>query len=134
MIDPRRLRVLQAVAAHGSVAGAADALRLSPPAVSQQLLALERETGASLIDRAGRQVRLTAAGRLLAAHGELIAAQLRQAERDLAELTGQAAGPVRIAAFQSVMAPLVGPAQPAPAVAVVLDALVHAAHAPQQGL
>src|SRR5580704_2955024 len=110
MIDPRRLRVLQAVAAHGSVAGAADALRLSPPAVSQQLLALERETGASLIDRAGRQVRLTAAGRLLAAHGELIAAQLRQAEQELAELTGQATGPVRIAAFQSAMAPLVGPA------------------------
>jgi DNA-binding transcriptional LysR family regulator len=110
MIDPRRLRVLQAVAVHGSVAGAADALHLTPPAVSQQLLALERETGASLIDRAGRQVRLTAAGRLLAAHGERVAAQLRQAERDLAELTGQASGPVRIAAFQSVMAPLIGPA------------------------
>jgi DNA-binding transcriptional LysR family regulator len=62
------------------------ALHLSPPAVSQQLLALERETGASLIDRSGRQVRLTAAGRLLAAHGERVAAQLRQAERDLAEL------------------------------------------------
>jgi DNA-binding transcriptional LysR family regulator len=110
MIDPRRLRVLQAVAAHGSVAAAADALHLSPPAVSQQLLALERETGASLIDRSGKQVTLTAAGRLLAAHGERIAAQLRQAERDLAELTGQAAGPVRIAAFQTVMAPLIAPA------------------------
>src|SRR5262245_394028 len=110
MIDPRRLGVLQAVAVHGSVAGAASALHLSPPAVSQQLLALERETSASLIDRSGRQVRLTAAGRLLAAHGERVAAQLRQAERDLAELTGQASGPVRIAAFQSVMAPLIGPA------------------------
>jgi len=110
MIDPRRLGVLQAVAVHGSVAGAAGALRLSPPAVSQQLLALERETGASLIDRSGRQVGLTAAGRLLAAHGERVAAQLRQAERDLAGLTGQASGPVRIAAFQSVMAPLIGPA------------------------
>ena len=110
MIDPRRLRVLQAVAAHGSVAAAAGALHLTPPAVSQQLLALERETGASLIDRSGRQVTLTAAGRLLAAHGEVITAQLRQAERDLAELTGQAAGPVRIAAFQSVMSPLIGPA------------------------
>jgi DNA-binding transcriptional LysR family regulator len=109
MIDPRRLRVLQAVAVHGSVAAAAEALCLTPPAVSQQLLALERETGASLIDRAGRQVRLTAAGRLLAAHGERIAAQLRAAERELAELTGQAAGPVRVAAFQSVMAPLVAP-------------------------
>lgn len=110
MIDPRRLRVLQAVAAHGSVATAAQALHLTPPAVSQQLLALERETGASLIDRSGRQVRLTAAGRMLAGHGERVAAQLRQAEQDLAELTGQAAGPVRIAAFQSVMAPLIGPA------------------------
>jgi len=102
--------VLQAVAAHGSVAAAADALHLSPPAVSQQLLALERESGASLIDRSSRQVTLTAAGRLLAGHGERIAAQLRQAERDLAELTGQTAGPVRIAAFQSVMSPLIGPA------------------------
>jgi len=102
--------VLQAVAAHGSVAGAAAALHLSPPAVSQQLLALERETGSSLIDRSGRQVQLTAAGRLLAAHGERITAQLRQAERDLAELTGQASGPVRIAAFQSVIGPLIGPA------------------------
>jgi DNA-binding transcriptional LysR family regulator len=110
MIDPRRLRVLQAVAAHGSVAAAAQALHLTPPAVSQQLLALERETGASLIDRSGKQVALTAAGRLLAAHGERIAMQVRQAERDLAELTGQAAGPVRLAAFQSVMAPLVAPA------------------------
>jgi len=110
MIDPRRLAVLQAVAVHGSVAGAASALHLSPPAVSQQLLALERETHASLIDRSGRQVRLTAAGRLLAAHGERVAAQLRQAEQDLAELTDRASGPVRVAAFQSVMAPLIGPA------------------------
>jgi DNA-binding transcriptional LysR family regulator len=110
MIDPRRLRVLQAVATHGSVAATAQALHLTPPAVSQQLLALERETGASLIDRTGRQVALTAAGRLLAAHGERITAQLREAERDLAELTGQVAGPVRLAAFQSVMTPLIGPA------------------------
>jgi DNA-binding transcriptional LysR family regulator len=110
MIDPRRLPILQAVAAHGSVAAAASALHLSPPAVSQQLLALERETGVSLIGRSGKQVTLTAAGRLLASHGERIAAQLRHAERDLAELTGQAAGTVRIAAFQTVMNPLIAPA------------------------
>jgi LysR substrate binding domain len=47
---------------------------------------------------------------LLAGHGERIAAQLRQAERDLAELTGHTAGPVRLAAFQSVMSPLIAPA------------------------
>jgi DNA-binding transcriptional LysR family regulator len=110
VIDPRRLRVLQAVATAGSVAAAAQALHLTPPAVSQQLAALERETGSALIDRSGRQVRLTAAGRLLAGHGERIAAQLREAERDLAELTGRVAGPVRLAAFQSVMGPLVAPA------------------------
>jgi DNA-binding transcriptional LysR family regulator len=110
LIDPRRLRALQAVATGGSVAAAAQALHLTPPAVSQQLRALERETGSSLIDRSGRQVTLTAAGRLLAGHGERIAAQLCQAERDLAELTGRVAGPVRLAAFQSVMSPLVAPA------------------------
>ena len=65
MIDPRRLGVLQAVAVHGSVAATAGTLHLSPPAISQQLLALERETGACLIDRSGRRVRLTAAGRIL---------------------------------------------------------------------
>ena len=93
MIDPRRLRVLQAVAASGSVAAAAQALHLTPPAVSQQLIALERETGASLIDRSGRQVTLTAAGRLLAGHAEKVTAQLRQAESDLAELTGRVSRP-----------------------------------------
>ena len=53
---------------------------------------------------------LTAASRLLAGHAEKITAQLRQAERDLAELTGRVAGPVRLAAFQSVMSPLIAPA------------------------
>jgi DNA-binding transcriptional LysR family regulator len=110
MIDPRRLRVLQAVVANGSVVAAARALHLTPPAVSQQLLALERETGAALLDRSGKQVKPTAAGRLLAEHGERVAAQLRQAERELAELTGRVSGPVRLAAFQSVMGPLLAPA------------------------
>src|SRR5258708_24768565 len=68
MIDPRRLRVLQAVATGGSVAAAAQALHLTPPAVSQQLRALERETGSSLIDRSGRQATLTAARRPLTRH------------------------------------------------------------------
>jgi DNA-binding transcriptional LysR family regulator len=109
MIDPRRLRVLRAVAASGSVAAAAGTLRLTPPAVSQQLRALEREAHAVLLDRSGRRVVLTAAGRLLARHAERIDTQLREAERELAELTGRVAGPVRLAAFQSVMAPLVAP-------------------------
>lgn len=110
MVDPRRLRVLLAVATHGSVGAAAAALHLTAPAVSQQLLALERETGAALIDRSGRHVSLTAAGRLLARHAERVTAQIREAERDLAQLLGHTSGPVRIAAFQSVMSDLIAPA------------------------
>jgi DNA-binding transcriptional LysR family regulator len=110
MIDPRRLRILGAVASAGSISAAATSLHLTPPAVSQQLLALERETGVNVLDRSGRQVTLTAAGRLLAEYAGRIGALLREAERDLAELTGRVAGPVRLAAFQSVMRVLVGPA------------------------
>ncbi|GAA1672372.1 LysR family transcriptional regulator [Fodinicola feengrottensis] len=110
MIDPRRLRVLQALATSGSVVAAAASLHLTPPAVSQQLQALEREVGTPLVDRAGRQLALTAAGRLLAVHAERISAQLRQAESDLAGLTGRVTGRVRIAAFQSVIGVLVAPA------------------------
>src|SRR5262249_60324552 len=82
MIDPRRLRVLEAVAASGSVAAAAQALHLTPPALSQQLMALERETAATLIDRSGRQVPLTAAGRRLAGHAGRITSQPRPARAE----------------------------------------------------
>jgi DNA-binding transcriptional LysR family regulator len=109
MIDPRRLRVLAAVASSGGISAAATSLHLTPPAVSQQLIALEREAGVSVLDRSGRTVTLTAAGRLLAEYAEKIGTLLREAERDLAELTGRATGPVRLAAFQSVMRDLVGP-------------------------
>jgi DNA-binding transcriptional LysR family regulator len=110
MIDPRRLRVLGAVASAGSISAAATSLHLTPPAVSQQLMALERETGVTVLDRSGRQVTLTAAGRLLAKYAEQVSVLLREAERDLAELTGRVAGPVRLVAFQSVMRDLVAPA------------------------
>ncbi|MFC7745321.1 LysR family transcriptional regulator [Nocardiopsis composta] len=59
MIDARRLRVLRAVADHRTVTAAAAALYLSPSAVSQQLAALENETGHRLLERNGRGVRLT---------------------------------------------------------------------------
>jgi len=110
MIDPRRLLVLRAVAAGGSIAQAARSLHLTPPAVSQQLAALEREVGITLVDRTGHRAVLTAAGRLLAQTAERINADLVDGERQLAELTGRLTGPVRIAAFQSVMHDLVAPA------------------------
>jgi len=110
MIDPRRLLVLRAFAAAGSIAEAARSLHLTPPAVSQQLATLERELGVTLVDRTGHRAVLTAAGRLMVQTAERINADLVDGERQLAELTGSLTGPVRIAAFQSVMRDLVAPA------------------------
>ena len=70
MIDARRLRVLREVAEHGTLAAAADALHLTPSAVSQQLNLLERETGVQLLERAGRGVRLTDPALVLVEHDE----------------------------------------------------------------
>src|SRR5580692_11478141 len=66
MLDVTRLRVLVAVARYGSVTAAARALNYAQPSVSHHLARLEAETGIKLIQRAGRGIRLTDAGRLLA--------------------------------------------------------------------
>lgn len=109
-MDPRRLRLLRTVALVGSVAGAARALHLTPPAVSQQITLLEREVGTTLMHRSRHGVTLTAAGQRLAMRAERIENELLAARRDIAELTGQNQGTVRLAAFQSVMQRLVVPA------------------------
>ncbi|MFI9724159.1 LysR family transcriptional regulator [Streptomyces sp. NPDC052396] len=109
MIDPRRLRVLRALAAHGTVTAAAHALYLSPSAVSQQLAALEAETGHALLERRGRIVRLTAAGSLLARHADEISAQLERAEADLARCSTGLVGEVTIAAFATSITEVVAP-------------------------
>jgi DNA-binding transcriptional LysR family regulator len=109
-MDPRRLRLLRVVALAGSVAGAARTLHLTPPAVSQQLTLLEREVGTTLMHRSRHGVTLTAAGQRLAMRAERIEQELLAARRDIAELTGQNQGTVRLAAFQSVMQRLIVPA------------------------
>src|SRR5438128_504007 len=71
-LDARRLRVLREVALRGTITAAAGTLGFTPSAVSQQLSALERESGTALLERTGRQVRLTDAGRLrVAASGSV---------------------------------------------------------------
>ncbi|MGD3112549.1 LysR family transcriptional regulator [Streptomyces sp. YGL11-2] len=110
MIDPRRLRVLRALADHGTVTAAAHALYLSPSAASQQLAALEAEVGHALLERRGRTVRLTPTGTVLADHATRIAAQLEQAEADMAACSAGLAGEVTIAAFASSITEVVAPA------------------------
>ncbi|WP_104814384.1 LysR family transcriptional regulator [Kitasatospora sp. MMS16-BH015] len=110
MIDARRLRTLRAVADHRTVTAAAAALYLTPSAVSQQLAALEQETGHHLLARDGRGVRLTAAGEILLVHADAVLAQLERAEADLAAYGAGAAGEVTVAAFATGITLVLAPA------------------------
>jgi DNA-binding transcriptional LysR family regulator len=107
MLDVRRLRILHAVSAYGSVTAAAAALGYSAPAISQQLAALEREVGMQLTERAGRGIGLTCAADILVAHTDALLALLDAAEADLAALRDQTAGRVALAAFPSAAAGIV---------------------------
>src|SRR6266496_2312542 len=107
MLDVRRLLVLRAVAQHGSLAAAARSLGYTQPAVSHHLRRLEQEAGVRLLAREGRGVRLTDAGRALAARAEAIAAELSAAETELAATGRDQAGHLRIAALPSANAGLV---------------------------
>src|SRR4051795_1813011 len=110
MVDLRRLRALRAVADHGTLAAAADALHLTPSAVSQQLSALEREVGHALLEPSGRSVRLTPAAHVLLGHADALFAQLEMLEGDLAAQDAAPRGEVRIGGFPTALAGLLAPA------------------------
>lgn len=102
-----RLRVLVAVAEHGSVTAAARALNYAQPSVSHHLARLEAETGATLTQRSGRGIQLTDAGRLLAGRAEEILGRLDAAERELAAHVEQRQERIRLAGFASALATIV---------------------------
>src|ERR671924_2219048 len=106
MFDVKQLRVLRAVAEHGSFSAAAEALSYTQPAVSQQIAALEKRAGTTLVDRGSRGVRLTDAGRALVDHADAVLTRLTAAEEELAAIAGLRAGRVRLAAFPSASATL----------------------------
>jgi DNA-binding transcriptional LysR family regulator len=107
MLDVTRLKVLVAVATHGSVTAAARALNYAQPSVSHHIARLEAETGTQLLERVGRGIRLTEAGRLLAERAEEIIGRLESAEAELAAHVGLREGRVRLAAFPSALGTLV---------------------------
>ena len=107
MLDATRLRVLVAVAKYGSVTGAAQALNYAQPSISHHLARLEAETGAKLMERAGRGVKLTDAGQLLADRAEEILGRIDAAEAELALHVGLRQDRVRLAAFGSALGTLV---------------------------
>ena len=107
MLDVTRLRVIDAVARLGSVTAAAKELDYSQPSVSHHLARLEAETGAQLLQRVGRGIRLTQAGELLADRAAEIIGRIDAADAELAAHVGLTAGRVRLAGFSSAIGALV---------------------------
>ena len=107
MLNLTHLKVLEAVARHGSVTEAAKELHYSQPSVSHHLGRLEAATGAKLIQRVGRGIRLTPEGELLARRATEILGRVDAASVELAARVGLRAGRVRLAGFQTVLSTLV---------------------------
>ncbi|MFJ5544926.1 LysR family transcriptional regulator [Micromonospora chalcea] len=109
-LDLRRLRFLREFEERGTMAAVAAALGYSPSTVSQQLALLEKEVGVRLLGRAGRGVRLTEAGHVLARHARVLLSAAEAAEVDLADLGGDVRGTVRAGGLQSAARRLLVPA------------------------
>lgn len=107
MFDAAGLRVMRAIAEHGSFTAAAHSLGYTQPAVSQMVRRLEQRTGTALVERSGRTVRLTEAGRLLAHRAAEILEMIEKAEAEVSAIAGLQAGRVRLMAFPSSSATLV---------------------------
>jgi DNA-binding transcriptional LysR family regulator len=107
MLNPRRLVVLRELADRGSFTAAAEALSYTQSAISQQISALERETGATLIERDRKRAGLTEAGEILLAHADAILGRMAHAEQELAAYVQARSGRLRLAAFESAGAALV---------------------------
>lgn len=100
-MDVRHLELLRELADRGSVTAVAAATHRTPSAVSQQLRSAERAFGVPLVEARGRGVRLTDAGRVLAASGRDVATALAEAEARWQEFRGTVAGTVTVAALPS---------------------------------
>ena len=107
MLDPRRLLTFREVARLGSFSRAAEELSLTQPAVSQQILSLERQLGIRLIDRGPGGLGLTDAGALLLQHADAVSGRLRLATEQLGALVGEERRHLAVGAFPSAIATIV---------------------------
>lgn len=107
-LDVQTLRIVRAIADTGSITGAAGTLGFSQPAISQHLRRLEARLGVAIVERVGRGIRLTEAGRVLARHAPAVTLAVDAAAEELAQLRGLRTGVVRLVAFPSA-SPVVVP-------------------------
>lgn len=110
MLNVNRLKMLREVAGRGTIAAAAEALFMTPSAVSQQMAVLEREAGVPLLERSGRGVKLTNAGERLVRNTEMVLAALEHAEADLVDVSKGIVGHVRVSAFPTAARNVLVPA------------------------
>lgn len=101
MLNTHRLRILREVHLRGTINAAAEALFLTPSALSHQLAVLERELGVALLERTARSVSLTPAGERLVMHSEKILAQCEEAAADVVRFKDEVAGQLRLSVFQT---------------------------------
>ncbi|WP_254047267.1 LysR family transcriptional regulator [Streptomyces aureus] len=112
MTDPdlRKLRVLRELSERGTVSAAAQALHLTPQAVSQQISALGRELGVPLTEPSGRRLRLTGAARIVLRHADAVFTQVEQMRAELAAHQSGERGEVAVAGFSTTLSALILPA------------------------
>jgi len=110
LLNTNRLRILREVAARGTITAAAEALYLTPPAVSHQLVVLEREVGIPLLERTARSIQLTDAGHRLVQHAETILAVCESALADVLSFSAEISGTIRISVFQTAAQSIALPA------------------------
>ncbi|MEU4268401.1 LysR family transcriptional regulator [Streptomyces sp. NPDC026092] len=108
--DIKKLQILRTLRDRGTVTATAEALLMTPSAVSQQLTNLAKQLGVQLLEAQGRRVRLTDAAHLVLRHAEVVFAQLERADAELDGYLRGEAGQVRVAAFSTAVPALVVPA------------------------
>jgi DNA-binding transcriptional LysR family regulator len=99
---PRFLTYVDAVARHGSIRKAADALNIASSALNRRILDLELDLGTTLFERLSRGVRATSAGELFLAFARQSLSDLKTVESQIEELRGLVRGQVNVAAAESV--------------------------------
>ena len=108
-MDSKHLRSFLHIAELGSLSLASQRLGLSQPALSRQLKSLEAQAGTRLLERTGRGVELTEAGRILAEKSAVIIDELEQLSAELASLQGKVQGKLCIGFPPAVGSRIAGP-------------------------